>query len=118
MERIEAQERVLAVHAHADDVAWVCAGTVAKLAKTAPVDNLLFTDSNYEGIGDIRRMEEITAMAILGMSRFHPIGYEFGLKDGHHFGNRRLARSGARNAPSRCERRKGKIQIRREPPIG
>ena len=34
----------------------------------------------------------------------------------HQKGNRRFARWGARNAPARCERPKGKIQIRREPP--
>jgi 8-oxo-dGTP pyrophosphatase MutT (NUDIX family) len=34
----------------------------------------------------------------------------------HHFGNCGFARWGARNAPSRCERPKGKIQICREPP--
>jgi len=82
MKTPEAQERVLAVHAHADDVAWVCAGTVAGLSKNRQVDNLLFTDSDYGGIGHIRRREEIIAMAILGMTQFYPVGYDWGFKDG------------------------------------
>jgi len=38
-------------------------------------------------------------------------------KNEHHLGNCEIVWCGARNAAARCERRKGKIQVRREPPI-
>jgi hypothetical protein len=37
-------------------------------------------------------------------------------KNEHHLGNGEIVGCGARNAAARCERRKGKIQVRREPP--
>jgi len=37
-------------------------------------------------------------------------------KNEHHLGNGEIVGCGARNAAARCERRKGKIQVCREPP--
>lgn len=75
---------VLVLQAHADDCAWTTAGTVARLIQDGKtVDDVLFTDSNFEGNGEERRKEEMAAMAILGMRTLFPVGYDRGLKDGH-----------------------------------
>lgn len=75
--------RTLVIGAHYDDTAWCWAGLVALLAKRGQVDEAVFTDSNFDGIGLIRKEEQYKMMGILGMGILHAVGEEKEFKDGH-----------------------------------
>lgn len=77
------KERILAIEAHADDVAWTQSGAVALKTPLHQVDSLLYTDSNAQNNGELRLDEQRQMMDILGMTKLYAVGDEQGFRDGH-----------------------------------
>jgi LmbE family N-acetylglucosaminyl deacetylase len=75
--------RTLVIGAHYDDTAWCWAGLVSQLTKRGQVDEAVLTDTDYAGIGLIRKQEQLKMMGILGMGVLYAVGENQGFKDGY-----------------------------------
>nr|CAH8828702.1 unnamed protein product [Trichobilharzia regenti] len=79
---IKVKHPVLVVVAHPDDESMFFAPTILKLIYTGyHVDLLCVTTGNYDGLGDVRKLEMNSAARKLGIRRLSIIDSE-GLKDG------------------------------------
>ncbi len=75
--------RTLIIGAHYDDTAWCWAGFVSLLTKKGQVDEAVLTDTDYVGIGSVRKQEQLKMMGVLGMGILYAVGEKKGFKDGH-----------------------------------
>lgn len=77
------KETALVIGAHFDDTAYCWVTWVQMMLKqNKQVEEAVFTDSNYDGIGLIRESEQLDMMKILGMGMLHTIGKDKDFKDG------------------------------------
>jgi len=79
---MEKKYRTLIIGAHYDDTAWCWAGLASLLTKKEQVDEAVFTDTDYAGIGLIRKQEQLRMMGVLGMGILYAVGEDKGFKDG------------------------------------
>lgn len=77
------RKRTLVIGAHYDDTAWCWAGLVSLLTKNERVDEAVLTDTDYSGIGLIRKQEQLKMMGVLGMGILYAVGEDNGFRDGH-----------------------------------
>ncbi len=78
------KQRILVVGAHYDDTAWCWAGFVSLMTKKGyQVDEAVLTDTDYAGIGLVRKQEQLKMMGVLGMGILYAVGEDMGFKDGH-----------------------------------
>ena len=78
------KQRTLIIGAHYDDTAWCWAGFVSLLTKKGyQVDEAVLTDTDYAGIGSVRKQEQLKMMGVLGMGILYAVGEKNGFKDGH-----------------------------------
>lgn len=84
-------EKTLLIFAHPDDVAWTCAGTVARETQAGEkIDQIMVTSGGFggdESKKDQRLEEERSSMNVLGMETLYPLDFPDGEMSQDMFGD-------------------------------